>query len=167
MEFWCISLMFFYFTQFWLDGRPGNEYLWISHKISGLLTPLTPLGVYPQWLLKMKSETDWSNSSQCAAVPSMAAQIWITHDRGCTVWKKGSDHSMDSCPISLLSRGTLQVRILFVRQWSNPPLEQTNMNNPNAFWNNICLKYWDKYRYFSDSVMPLQQLKGESHRVKL
>ena len=41
-------LMVFDFTQFWLDGRPGNEYFWISHKISGLLTPLTPLGVHPQ-----------------------------------------------------------------------------------------------------------------------
>jgi len=42
-------MFFFYFTQFWLDGRPGNEYCWISHWISDLLTPLTPLGVYPQW----------------------------------------------------------------------------------------------------------------------
>ena len=41
-------LMVFDFTQFWLDGWPGNEYFWISHKISGLLTPLTPLGVHPQ-----------------------------------------------------------------------------------------------------------------------
>ena len=54
-------LMVFDFTQFWLDGRPGNEYFWISHKISGLLTPLTPLDLYPQCLLKIKSETDWSN----------------------------------------------------------------------------------------------------------
>ena len=60
--------MVFDFTQFWLEGRPGNEYFWISHKISGLLTPLTPMGVYPQWLLKMKSETESSNSSQCDAV---------------------------------------------------------------------------------------------------
>ena len=58
--------MVFDFTQFWLDGRPGNEYFWISHKISDLLTPLRPLDLYPQCLLKMKSETDWSNSSQCA-----------------------------------------------------------------------------------------------------
>ena len=58
--------MVFDFNQFWLEGRPGNEYFWISHKISGLLTPLTPMGVYPQWLLKMKSETESSNSSQCA-----------------------------------------------------------------------------------------------------
>ena len=43
-------LMVYDFTQFWLDGRPGNEYFWISHKISGLLTPLTPLGVHPQLL---------------------------------------------------------------------------------------------------------------------
>ena len=62
-------LMVFDFTQFWLDGRPGNEYFWISHTISGLLTPLTPLtplGVHLQCLLKMKSDLDWSNSSQCA-----------------------------------------------------------------------------------------------------
>ena len=36
------------------------------------MTPLTPLGVRPQCLLiislKMKFETDWSNSSQCAPV---------------------------------------------------------------------------------------------------
>ena len=51
-------LMVFDFTQFWLDGRPGNEYFQISHKISDLLTPLKPLGVHPQCLLKMKSETD-------------------------------------------------------------------------------------------------------------
>ena len=42
-------LMVFDFTQFWLDGRPGNEYFWISHKISGRLTPMTSLGVHPQW----------------------------------------------------------------------------------------------------------------------
>ena len=41
-------LIVFDFTQFWLDGRPGNEYFLISHKISGLLTPLTLLGVHPQ-----------------------------------------------------------------------------------------------------------------------
>ena len=51
----------FDFTQFWLDGRPGNEYFWISYKISGLLTPLTPLDLYPQCLLKIKPETDWSS----------------------------------------------------------------------------------------------------------
>ena len=39
--------MVFDFTQFWLDGWPGNEYFLISHKISGLLTPLSPLGVHP------------------------------------------------------------------------------------------------------------------------
>ena len=61
----------FDFTQFWLDGRPGNEYFWISHKISGPLTPLTPLGVHPQCLLKMQSETDWSNSSQCVLLCSV------------------------------------------------------------------------------------------------
>ena len=48
-------LMVFDFTQFWLDGRPGNEYFWISHKIFGHLTPLTPLGVHPQWF-----ETTWN-----------------------------------------------------------------------------------------------------------
>ena len=48
-------LMVFDFTQFWLDGRPGNEYFWISHKISGHLTPMTPLGVHPQWF-----ETTWN-----------------------------------------------------------------------------------------------------------
>ena len=40
--------MVFDFTQFWLDGCPGNEYFLISHKMSDLLTPLTPLGVRPQ-----------------------------------------------------------------------------------------------------------------------
>ena len=61
--FWILIqfLMVFNFTQFWLDGRPGNEYFWISHKISGLLTPLTPLGVRPQWF-----ETDLSRSSYSA-----------------------------------------------------------------------------------------------------
>ena len=51
-------LMVVDFTQFWLDGQPGNEYFRISHQISDLLTPLTLLGVHPQCLLKMKSETD-------------------------------------------------------------------------------------------------------------
>ena len=37
----CILMHFFDFTQFWLDGQPGNEYFRISHKISDLLTPLT------------------------------------------------------------------------------------------------------------------------------
>ena len=41
--------MLFDFTQFWLNYQPGNEYFQISHKISDLLTPLTPLGVHPQW----------------------------------------------------------------------------------------------------------------------
>ena len=58
VEFWSISYCFFDFTQFWLDGRPGNEYFWISRKISDLLTPLTPLDVHPQWF-----ETDLSHSS--------------------------------------------------------------------------------------------------------
>ena len=43
------------FTQFWLDGWPGNEYFWISHNISGHLTPMTPLGVHPQWF-----ESTWN-----------------------------------------------------------------------------------------------------------
>ena len=33
----------FDFTQLWLDGRPGNEYFWISHKMFGLLTSWHPL----------------------------------------------------------------------------------------------------------------------------
>ena len=48
-------LMFFDFTQFWLDGRPGNEYFWISHKISDHLTPMAPLDVHPEWF-----ETAWN-----------------------------------------------------------------------------------------------------------
>ena len=58
-------LMVFDFTQFWLDGRPGNEYFWITHKISDLLTPLTPLGVRPQWF-----ETDLSHSSYSDMTPT-------------------------------------------------------------------------------------------------
>ena len=48
-------LTVFDFTQFWLDGRPGNEYFWISQKNSGHLTPMTLLGVHPQWF-----ETNWN-----------------------------------------------------------------------------------------------------------
>ena len=48
-------LMVLDLTQFWLDGWPGNEYFWISHKISGHLTPMTPLGVHAQWF-----ETTWN-----------------------------------------------------------------------------------------------------------
>ena len=68
--------MVFDFIQFWLDGRPGNEYFWISHKISDLLTPLRPLDLYPQCLLKMKSEIDWSNSSQCG----IQNNLWSKRD---------------------------------------------------------------------------------------
>ena len=53
-EFWCISKCFFDFTQFWLNGRPGNYYFCISHTISDLLTPLTPLGVHPQHIRRFK-----------------------------------------------------------------------------------------------------------------
>ena len=56
----------FEFTQWWLNGRPGNGWFWISHNFSDLVTPLRPLDLYPQCVLKMKSETDWSNFSQCA-----------------------------------------------------------------------------------------------------
>ena len=41
--------MVFDFIQFWLDGWPGNEHFWISHKISD--TPDTPGGasvVFPE-----------------------------------------------------------------------------------------------------------------------
>ena len=52
------SIMVFDFTQWWVDGRPGNEYFSIPHKISDLWTPL---GVRRQCLLiislKMKFET--------------------------------------------------------------------------------------------------------------
>ena len=34
--------MVFDFTQFCLDGRPGNEYFWISHKISRFWHPWHP-----------------------------------------------------------------------------------------------------------------------------
>ena len=50
-------LMVVDFNQFWLDGRPGNEYFWISQKISGLLTPL---GVHPQWF----ETTVWNRFEQ-------------------------------------------------------------------------------------------------------
>ena len=53
-------LMVFDFTQFWLDGRPGNEYFWIPHKISDLLIPLTPLGVRPQWFETYLSRSSYS-----------------------------------------------------------------------------------------------------------
>ena len=55
---------FFDFTQFWLDGRPGNEYFCISHKISDLLTPLTPLIVHLQWFESL-FKTDICDSSYC------------------------------------------------------------------------------------------------------
>ena len=86
-------LMVFDFTQFWLDGWPGNEYFWISHKISGPLTPLTPLGVHPQCLLKMQSETDWSNYSQCAPVSIPGAQFRKTnaiHPKWFNYWDTNS-----------------------------------------------------------------------------
>ena len=72
-------LMVFFFTLFWLDGRPGNEYFWFSLKLSGLLTLLTPLGVHPQCLLKMKSETSWSDSSQCDVI-HIINKLWTIQD---------------------------------------------------------------------------------------
>ena len=48
----------FNFTQFWLDGQPGNEYFLTPHKISGLLTPLAPLGDLEQ-ILAISSTVAW------------------------------------------------------------------------------------------------------------
>ena len=62
MYFYVFSMVFD-FTQFWLDGQPGNDYFWNSHKNSDHLTPLTSLGLHPQWF-----ETDCSNSSQSEKV---------------------------------------------------------------------------------------------------
>ena len=41
--FWCFSIMVFNFARWWVDGWTGNEYFWIPHKISDLLTSLAPL----------------------------------------------------------------------------------------------------------------------------
>ena len=65
-------LMVFDFTQFWLDGRPGNEYFWISHKISGHLTPMTPLGVHPQWF-----ETTWNRYERFLLLCSPRVSGWM------------------------------------------------------------------------------------------
>ena len=76
--------MDFDFIQFWLDGRPGNEYFCISHKISDLLTPLTPLSVHPQWFESL-FKTDICDSSYCEngaagkfylQVPKIDQTIW-------------------------------------------------------------------------------------------
>ena len=70
-------LMVFDFTQFWLDGRPGNEYLWISHKISGLLTPLTLLGVYPQWFETALNNTNFEINPPLAQTnPNIVIEHW-------------------------------------------------------------------------------------------
>ena len=72
-------LMVFDFTQFWLNGRPGNEYFIISHKISGLLTPLR---VHPQWF-----ETDLRHSSYIAikgcAMIDLIDEFQSTNARKC------------------------------------------------------------------------------------
>ena len=67
--------MVFDFIQFWLDGRPGNEHFWISHKISDLLTPLTPLGVHLQWF-----ETDLSYTSYSAFLEIAHPRTYIEWD---------------------------------------------------------------------------------------
>ena len=56
-------LKVFYLSPFWLDGWPGNQYFWISHKISVFFTSLTTLDMHRQWF-----ETDMSNSSYSEAV---------------------------------------------------------------------------------------------------
>ena len=66
-------LIFFYFTQFWLDGRPGNEYFWISHKISGHLTPKTPLGVHPQWF-----KTTWNRYERFLLLCARLAVVYLS-----------------------------------------------------------------------------------------
>ena len=53
-----------------MTGRPGNEYFWISHQISGLLTPLTPLGVHPQ-----SFETYMSDSFYCGITTCPPSRI--------------------------------------------------------------------------------------------
>ena len=50
--------------KFWQNGWPDNGYFWIPHKISGLLTPLTPLGVPPQWFETDLSHWSWSKNFQ-------------------------------------------------------------------------------------------------------
>ena len=75
-------LMVFDFTQFWLDGRPGNEYFWISHKISGLLTPLTPLGVHPQ----LFKTTVWNRYEQFllqCATPLLTISLGRSQKQAC------------------------------------------------------------------------------------
>ena len=69
-------LMVFDFTQFWLDGRPGNEYFWISHKIFGHLIPMPPLGVHPQWF-----ETTWNRYERILL-------LCIFYSNLSLVWKK-------------------------------------------------------------------------------
>ena len=69
--------MVFDFTQFWLDGRPGNEFFLISHKISDLLTPLTPLGVRPQWFETDLSHSSYSAMSAVFLVLSVVVREWV------------------------------------------------------------------------------------------
>ena len=67
VQFGCVSV----FSFSWLDWRPGAAYFWISHKISGLLTPLTPLDLYPQCLLKI-------NLKQIKAIPPSVTWSHLT-----------------------------------------------------------------------------------------
>ena len=56
-------IMVFNFTQFWVDGRPGNKFYCISYVVSNLLTPLGFLGWHQQWF-----ETDVGNSSHSETI---------------------------------------------------------------------------------------------------
>ena len=111
-------LMVFDFTQFWLDGWPGNEYFWIPYKIYGLLTPLTPLtplGVRPQWF-----ETDLSHSSYSEIEVSIGSVVrflaaradWGREGRGSktlmAIWEKAKFFLARKINISgcCLSRGS-------------------------------------------------------------
>ena len=58
----------------------------------------------------------------CTDIPNTSLWLW----RGCLV-NVGTDQQTIQWPrVPLLTRGTLQIRIWFVRQRSSPTLEQTN-----------------------------------------
>ena len=98
-------IMVFDFTHFWLNGRPGNEYFWLLHKISGLLTPL---GVRLQWFKTDLSHSSYSGYNQGSlwltlkeTTNASATENWGWCDKHCHPhYKNGHYHSASKLQVA-------------------------------------------------------------------
>ena len=143
-------LSFFYFTQFWLDGRPGNEYFYISHKISDLLTSLS---VHLQWFettvwnryerFLLQCERIWLDIKQLIKrkiwiVSFVSRQSLILINQNCECYKL--NEAWFSCSIQKVELVTFE---LFTFQPNLQPQTfqpQTPMGLKNAWLKNLGLR---------------------------